>query len=516
MCDQYGSPVTEADFDQSGGPIQATKVIWRVFTALGSHYKDLQSTKDKMYALSLNSINNGSWTSIGEPTGNPTIYPGDRVYVVAYLSDDNGQKRCPVARFNCRFYANTPPLLYTEDESGSSLPENRKLSYLRENYNEVAVINFDNDSPEATLAAPTNALDNMTKHPSQWSRRFYGFVYKDLYSYNAYDYSGLSPNHGDYGLYKSFNVSGVSESGDNNGYKYQWWYGSPFYDRTYEMTRGSQSGYFLYVDASDEARQIADISFDGELCAGSTVVISAAVADLTSAATKPQLLFTLYGITEDANGEITSRKLIHSFATGDFAKFGTESGKWYQVYVKSTLQHGTGVENFQKFLVVVDNYCDNTNGADYAIDDIVEVAQTSIPCEQLSSTDTPKAEYKVKILHETLIAWLDSENNWIRYREAGQDAAYFYKYFYYRLCKADGTPAEGIAYRVAKKIGEGYTTSQDWGRCRVFRSFTNKPEGIDKAVYEYDEVNNLYYLLAAIGRRYGYGTGTGSAIEGTW
>lgn len=506
-CDQYGSPATEADFDQSGGPIQATKVIWRVFTALGSHYKDLQSTTDKMYALSLNSINNnGSWTSIGAPTGNPTIYPGDRVYVVAYLSDESGN-RCPVARFNCRFYANTPPLPYTEDESASSLPEHRKLSYLRQNYNEVAVLNFDNDSPESTLAAPTTALDNMTEHSSQWSRRFYGFVYKDLYNQNDNDFLGLSPKHGDYGLYKSMNVPGVSEDQrGKDGYQHEWYYTSPFYDRTYEMTHGSQSGYFLYVDASEEARQIAAINFDGELCAGSTVVISAAVADLTDAATKPQLLFKLYGITENASGEITGRKLIHSFATGNFSTFGLgneDSGKWYQVYLKSTLQHGTGVENFHKFLVVIDNYCDNTEGADYAIDDIriytrnssVEVAQTSIPCEQLSSTDTPKAEYKVKILHETLIAWLDSENNWIRYSETGQDADYFYKYFYYRLCKADGTPAEGITYRVANKIGEDYTTSQEWGRCRVFRSFTNKPEGIDNAVYEYDEVNNLYYII---------------------
>ena len=507
-CDQYGSPATEADFDQSGGPIQATKVIWRVFTALGSHYKDLQSTTDKMYALSLNSINNnGSWTSIGAPTGNPTIYPGDRVYVVAYLSDESGN-RCPVARFNCRFYANTPPLPYTEDESASSLPEHRKLSYLRQNYNEVAVLNFDNDSPESTLAAPTTALDNMTEHPSQWNRRFYGFVYKRLYNQNDNGFLGLSPKHGDYGLYKSMNVPGVSVDQDGGDhYQHEWYYtSSPFYDRTYEMTRGSQSGYFLYVDASEEARQIAAINFDGELCAGSTVVISAAVADLTDAATKPQLLFKLYGITENASGEITDRKLIHSFATGNFSTFGLgneNSGKWYQVYLKSTLQHGTGVENFHKFLVVIDNYCDNTEGADYAIDDIriytrnssVEVAQTSIPCEQLSSTDTPKAEYKVKILHETLIAWLDSENNWIRYSETGQDADYFYKYFYYRLCKADGTPAEGITYRVANKIGEDYTTSQDWGRCRVFRSFTNKPEGIDNAVYEYDEVNNLYYII---------------------
>lgn len=507
-CNENNVKPSEADFETSSGPVQAQKVVWRVFSSLGTQYKDLTTEGGKMYSLSLQGINNnGTWYDAGggKSTNLPRPFvPGDMVYVIAYLSDGNGNM-CPVARFNCRFYANTRPLPYTEDESASSLPEHRKLSYLRQNYNEVAVLNFDNDSPESTLAAPTDALDNMTEHPSQWNRRFYGFVYKDLYDQNDNGFLGLSPKHGDYGLYKSMNVPGVSDDqvGDD-GYQHEWYYTSPFYDRTYEMTHGSQSGYFLYVDASEEARQIAAINFDGELCAGSTVVISAAVADLTDAATKPQLLFKLYGITENASGEITDRKLIHSFATGNFSDFGVESGKWYQVYVKSTLQYGTGVESFHKFLVVVDNYCDNTDGADYAIDDIriytrnssVEVAQTSIPCEELGGEEShiPTAEYKVKILHETLIAWLDAEKNWICHGSSPTDP--FYKYFYYRLCKADGTPAEGITYRVVNKIGEEkYTTSQEWGRCRVFRSFTNKPEGIDKAVYEYDEVNNLYYII---------------------
>lgn len=506
-CNENNVKPSEADFETSSGPVQAQKVVWRVFSSLGTQYKDLTTEGGKMYSLSLQGINNnGTWYDAGGgmSTNLPRPFvPGDMVYVIAYLSDGNGNM-CPVARFNCRFYANTRPLPYAEGESASSLPEHRKLSYLRQNYNEVAVLNFDNDSPESTLAAPTNALDNMTEHPSQWSRRFYGFVYKGLYNQNDNGFLGLSPKHGDYGLYKSMNVPGVSVDQDGGDhYQHEWYYTSPFYDRTYEMTHGSQSGYFLYVDASEEARQIAAINFDGELCAGSTVVISAAVADLTDAATKPQLLFKLYGITENASGEITDRKLIHSFATGNFSDFGVESGKWYQVYVKSTLQYGTGVESFHKFLVVVDNYCDNTDGADYAIDDIriytrnsnVEVAQTSIPCEELGGEEShiPTAEYKVKILHETLIAWLDAEKNWIRHGSSPTDP--FYKYFYYRLCKADGTPAEGITYRVANKIGEDYTTSQDWGRCRVFRSFTNKPGGIDDAVYEYDEVNNLYYII---------------------
>ena len=507
-CNENNVKPSEADFETSSGPVQAQKVVWRVFSSLGTQYKDLTTEGGKMYSLSLQGINEpGTWYDAGGgmSTNLPRPFvPGDMVYVIAYLSDGNGNM-CPVARFNCRFYANTRPLLYAEGESGSSLPEHRKLSYLRQNYNEVAVLNFDNDSPESTLAAPTNPLDNMTEHPSQWNRRFYGFVYKGLYNQNDNGFLGLSPKHGDYGLYKSMNVPGVSVDQDGGDhYQHEWYYtSSPFYDRTYEMTHGSQSGYFLYVDASEEARQIAAINFDGELCAGSTVVISAAVADLTDAATKPQLLFKLYGITENASGEITDRKLIHSFATGNFSDFGVESGKWYQVYVKSTLQYGTGVESFHKFLVVVDNYCDNTDGADYAIDDIriytrnsnVEVAQTSIPCEELGGEEShiPTAKYKVKILHETLIAWLDAEKNWICHGKSPTDP--FYKYFYYRLCKADGTPVEGVSYLVANKIGEGYTTSQEWGRCRVFRSFTNKPEEIDDAVYEYDEINNLYYII---------------------
>ena len=47
-----------------------------------------------------------------------------------------------------------------------------------------------------------------------------------------------------------------------------------------------------------------------------------------------------------------------------------KKGIWYQVYGKIIIQKESGVENYSEFRVVIDNYCQNTDGADYAIDDI--------------------------------------------------------------------------------------------------------------------------------------------------
>ena len=71
------------------------------------------------------------------------------------------------------------------------------------------------------------------------------------------------------------------------------------YDRTYAITNGKQYGYFLYVDASDESRQIALIDFKADLCSGARLIFSAAVTDFTasSAPVEPQVLFKIYGIS---------------------------------------------------------------------------------------------------------------------------------------------------------------------------------------------------------------------------
>ena len=153
----------------------------------------------------------------------------------------------------------------------------------------------------------------MSLKPSDFKSRAYGFTYAELSSYDYYKggtHNGKSPIHGDYGLYKSGNLHGISDT-DQNGYK--WWAeGSPtIFDRTYAKTSGKQYGHFLYVDASNESRQIASADFKANLCTGSQLIFSGAVAEYTAAmnSTAPQVMFRLYGIDKDENGNVTDQKL---------------------------------------------------------------------------------------------------------------------------------------------------------------------------------------------------------------
>ncbi len=472
-----GNYGTEDDFESE--LYQAQAIEWRVYDASGDWYKNLQATTDKMYALSLNNLNTQeSWKWIGngaEPGTKPSDFKaGDIVYITAFVSNATGfgdnDKRCPLANFTCRFHGDSYPMKKDDPQ----MPTYRTIDYLEENYDKVAEISFDNMDENVTLAAPTSPSNNMVHIPHNWDNRFYGFVYYDLYDKMTTDsknYSGLSPLHGEYGFYKSFNVSNVSISGgESQGYRHQWWYTTaPFYDRTYAKSGGSQYGYFLYVDASDETRQIAEAEFTGTLCEGSIIVISAAVANLTSASIDPQLMFKLYGIVKDAEGNITSRKLIHTFASGDFStQKATEKGVWYQVYMRSSLQVDTDVDKFDRFLVTIDNYCPGTLGADYAIDDIqiftrnskIDVVQQSVPC----GNPAMDGEFKIRMNYESLIAWMGAYTGWdLSTTTPGQ------KYLYWRIYNSDGTPyTSDDLYNST----DGWK-SKDYGRVTIFRAFDN-------------------------------------------
>ncbi len=468
VLDKGGS---EADFEP-GTLYQAQRIVWRVFDVSGDFYKDLNGA-GKMYAVSLNNLNSqGTWKYIGgesqQPATPSAFKVGDIVHLAAFVSDGSGHK-CPLASFTCRFYGDSYPMLIED-----GMPEYRTMDYLDQNYNHVAEISFDNEGEDATLAAPTSPGDNMIHLPSDWNKHYYGFVYYGLYDKMKEGWAmGLSPFHGEYGLYKSLNVKGVSQSGVNSqGYFHRWWYTrAPFYDCTYAQTKGSQYGYFLYVDAAEEPRQIAATEFEGSLCAGSIIVISVAVANLTLNAsfTPPQLMFKLYGVEEDADGQVIRRKLIHTFASGNLKASGADSfGKWYQVYIRSSLQTESGVEDFNKFYVTIDNYCPETYGADYAIDDIriftrnskLDVVQQVVPCN-----DGREGDLKIRMNYESLIAWMGAYSGW-----NGSVGRPGRKYLYWRIYNSDGTPyAAPDGFYNSTDGWEG----KDYGRVTVYRAFSN-------------------------------------------
>ena len=473
----------KSDFDEAK-LCKTTKIEWWAYDKTKTYCKKLEnftSTSNiRFFDLTMGKLN-GAWMPVSMTGSNKTytFTYGDPVYIVAYAMDGEDH-RCPIANFDVRFMNNHP---MTKDKIVKAGLNNRLISYLDEHYKMATKpITFDDDDVEQTVAAPTTPDNNQDRLPSKWDRRAYSFVYRDLIDYDATNYSGLnkighSPLHGDYCLYKSANLSGVSTSDK----KYLWWTDKTLYDKTYETTNGSQYGHFLYVDASDESRKIAASDFTADLCTGQQLIFTAGVADMTGADTKPQIMFKLFGVNKDVNGDIVDKHLIHSFSSGDFSKNvdDLKQATWYQVYGKITLQKESNVEQYSDFRLEIDNYCNNTQGADYAIDDIrmylapakVQVIQEKPAC---GGATTGTIKLKIRAIHETLNAITGHK---------GQTKIYF------RFVNEDGTPVEGTDesnpyYQTVQK--HATDASKDF----IYKS--NKYGAVD--VFDSEETCNQYTI----------------------
>lgn len=474
--------LVESNFDKTK-LCKATKIEWWAYDKTKNYCKKLDNSGDestRFFDLRMNKLN-GNWmpASLSGSETNFTFQYGDPVFIVAYAMDED-ENRCPIANFDVRFMNNHP---MTKDEITKAGLNNRLISYLDEHYKMATKpISFDDDDVEQTVAAPTTPDNNQDRLPSKWDRRAYSFVYRDLIDYDATNYNGLktighSPLHGDYSLYKSANLSSVSTGTE----KYLWWSNNTLYDKTYEMTNGSQYGHFLYVDASDESRKIAASDFTADLCTGQQLIFIAAVADMTNAKTKPQIMFKLFGVNRNVNGEIVEKHLIHSFSSGDFDnnRDTKEEATWYQVYGKITLQNESKVEQYSDFRLEIDNYCKGTQGADYAIDDIrmylapakVQVIQEKPICDGAATGNT---KLKIRAIHETLNAITGHK---------GQTKIYF------RFVDEDGKPVEGTDESNPYYQTEQVNTS-DASKNITYKS--NKYGAVD--VFDSEETCNQYTI----------------------
>ena len=493
--------IVEADF--SSEIKKAATIEWRAYNG----------TRDKMcilgpgnvngfprfFDLSIRLLNDATWTDLDGGTvtvTKPTFNPGDYFYVVAYVKDETGAYSSPMANFCIRYFRFYPK---TFDEMGKE-DVTRQISYLDENYNNVATISFDNDSPEQTLSAPTSPDDNQSKNPSAWNKRSYGFVYKDLIdkSANKNDNSNVyyntkhSPLHGEYGIYKTANIVGTSGKQEAGTDGYVWYSDKELHDRTYEETGKSQSGSFLYVDASDESRTIASAEFTANLCTGQQMAFSACIADMTNQSIKPQIMFRLFGLEKDEYHNTKNKVLLHSFSSGEFIEPGNQA-KWYQVFGKITIQKEAQAEKYSDFRIEIDNFSKGTQGADYAVDDIriyskpakIEVYQDRPAC---GSSTTGNIKLKVRAIHETLNALLGHKNTRI----------------HFRFVNEDGSPVTGKGFYnyTLKKPGEtvakDITTDKDYASVDVFDSEETcaKYEIDGVSMIETDADGERYIILA--------------------
>ena len=449
--------IKQADYDKST-LYNANGFIWIAYDETKTKYTALYSsgTKQLNDKTDMNTLKNGVWYNLDGTVASskPTITFGSIVYFVAYAYNNDNSVKAPIANFEVLYQNTYPKTMQQLNDDGDS---ERRFAYLESHYKQATKpISFDDDNDQLTLVAPTKE-NNISQIASTWDKRAYSFVYPQLRDQaSPGDYALI---HGEYGLFKSANLAGVSDKSQTTAAGktlYSWNAPGVLYDRTYEITGGKQYGYFLYVDASDESRQIATVDFKADLCSGARLIFTASVTDFTaeSAPIQPQVLFKLYGIIKDENDKVTHQRLLTSFTSGDFAtntKGGRQLGTWFQVYSRIVMRKNTGVENYSDFRIVLDNMCEGTYGADYSIDDIrlyiqhakVDVVQNQPVCPDYKSGSIANSEITLKITSHY--------ENVQAITGVGKESKLFY-----RISDMDGNPFAGIDYN-----GDG--TADEYG-----------------------------------------------------
>ncbi len=266
------------------------------------------------------------------------------------------------------------------------------------------------------------------------------------------------------------------------------------YDSTHTYHDSSEYGYFLYVDASDEARPICSVEFDADMCAGATLVCSALINEMSGGDQRAEMMFDLYGVETDDYGNQVALHKIQSF---DSAALNTTSdfkqGTWMQTYGKTVLRSGSNVENYDHYLMQISNYANGTNGADYALDDIRIYT----------------SKFKLDASTSNVVCTTDgSEDSWIEVRmaeasvadilETGATDVIIVGAFY-----EDGTPydlqytaSDGTVYPFMWFTINGYTLS---GTSGEFSSggaeFDEETGELITPGYYYGEDGTLYYYF---------------------
>ncbi len=478
--------IKQADYDKST-LYNANGFVWYAYDETKTKYTVLLShgTTQLHSFTSMNVLmNNGNgWKNLdGTPATKPNIKFGSIVYLVAYAYYNNNSIKAPIASFEILYQNTYPKTMKQLTDDGDN---ERTLAYFESHYKQATKpISFDDDNDQLTVVAPTKE-NNMAHYASKWDRRAYSFVYPQLRDQASPGTYALI--HGEYGLFKSANLDGISDKSQTTAKGntlYSWNAPGKLYDRTYAITNGKQYGYFLFVDASDESRQIASIDFKADLCSGARLIFSAAVTDFTasSAPVQPQVLFKLYGIIKDENDKVTHQRLLTSFTSGDFAsntKGGRQFGTWFQVYNRIVMRKNTGVENYSDFRIVLDNMCSGTWGADYAIDDIrlyiqhakVDVLQNQPACPDAKSGSIANDKITLKITSQY--------ENVQAITGVGKESKLFY-----RISDMDGNPFAGIDYN-----GDG--TADKYGVVTIPANY----DASSKA-FEIDPEGNVKLIIA--------------------
>lgn len=259
--------------------------------------------------------------------------------------------------------------------------EDRNPANNEHKYQQVGVVDFDYGGP--IQRGVLNANNNMSSTPIDPSTATYSFMNPMLES--IYE-SKLMPEDS-YGLYRSANVPNISErdsygsrwaesylpNGNRQNKSYGWYYTNiatindrQLFDRTYHNTNSQECGYFCYVNASKEAGRVVTIPIEGTICPNTELTVVAWVADITNIETPPNVNLVLHG----KNTQTGESGILHRFSSGDMSRSNNnDRAIWKQLCYKITISSEM-LGSYDEFSVEFQNNTQNSDGGDYAIDDI--------------------------------------------------------------------------------------------------------------------------------------------------
>lgn len=244
--------------------------------------------------------------------------------------------------------------------------------------------------------------------------------------------------------------------------------------------------HFLYVDASDRPGILARLPFKEKLCTGSELFVTAWMKSSgQSGSDDAAVLFTIMGVDSLENGTVTYTPLYrHSssqirttcWLSGDTPGTGVGTNNWYQIYF-SFLNDSENAQNFDSYILQVENNCASTEGGDYYIDDIkVYLAQpnATITQKEYTCTDT-RTRMNMEIDWERLKARLGNA-------ETGEDGISFCfmdetKYNNYLKAHPNATKAAALKESIVE-IGDGKVIDTRVMTMKFFNEFEkNDPFG---------------------------------------
>lgn len=360
---------------------QATQVRWTINRYNGRSWSNSQNT-----------VRNSNLTDY---SFNDDI---KKAYILAEVSSDNSTWY-PVSFLNVTMVDGSGPMTAGElnrlSDSDKKVYKHRFEDKLDENtalYRRLARISFE-DADDILTYPSSNGLTNYLE--SNLTDNFKGSVFTTengdkVDSYYAFAHPEMHANRGnelkvmkgEYGLYRTLNYPDISAA--ENSSNSTVWIGNSTYsdyfptqydrsltDRLWEKTEGTQSGYFMYIDASEIPGVITKIPISG-LCPNTSLIVNAWICEVTNDnRTKANVGFTLKG----KKGEGTQQEevilakyysgALHTKPSGD----GTGNAEWQQVSFKFSFSD-TDIKDTDEFILEISSNCESSSGADFGIDDI--------------------------------------------------------------------------------------------------------------------------------------------------